>query len=126
MGSADIYQAVERVPEVLESLVIGAELPGGGYWMPLYVTLAPGAELDDALRSRITAAIREHASPRHVPDEVVPAPGIPHTRTGKKLEVPIKRMMQGQDPAAVVDPRVVDDPQVLAWFVAQAAARGRA
>lgn len=126
MGSADIYQAVEQVPEVLESLVIGAELADGGYWMPLFVTLVPGAELDDALRGRIAAAIREHASPRHVPDEIILAPGVPHTRTGKKLEVPIKRMIQGQDPGAVVDPRAVDDPQVLAWYVERAGARAAA
>ena len=120
MGSADIYQAVEQVPQVLESLVIGVELPDGGYWMPLYVTLAPGVELDDGLRARIVAAIREHASPRHVPDEIILAPGVPHTRTGKKLEVPIKRIVQGADAAGVVDPRSVDDPQVLAWYVEQA------
>jgi acetoacetyl-CoA synthetase len=123
MGSADIYHAVERVPEVLESLVVGAELPGGGYWMPLYVTLAPGVVLDDALRARIVAAIREHASPRHVPDDIVVAPGVPHTRTGKKLEIPVKRLLQGQEAAAVVDPRVVDDPEVLEWYVRQAARR---
>ncbi|MFZ0160251.1 MAG: acetoacetate--CoA ligase [Kineosporiaceae bacterium] len=120
MGSADIYQAVERVPEVLESLVIGAELPGGGYWMPLYVTLAPGHELDDDLRARITAAIREHASPRHVPDEILLAPGIPHTKTGKKLEIPVKRLVQGLDLGAVVDPRSVDDPALLDWYAAHA------
>jgi acetoacetyl-CoA synthetase len=123
MGSADIYEAVERVPEVLEALVIGAELPGGGYWMPLFVTLAEGVELDDALRSRITGAIREHASPRHVPDEILLAPGIPHTRTGKKLEIPVKRMLQGQEADGVVDPRSVDDPALLSWYAEQAGAR---
>jgi acetoacetyl-CoA synthetase len=91
--------------------------------MPLFVTLAPGAELDDDLRGRIVAAIREHASPRHVPDEIILAPGVPHTRTGKKLEVPIKRIVQGADAASVVDPRVVDDPAVLAWYVEQAATK---
>ncbi len=125
MGSADIYQAVERVPEVLESLVIGAELPGGGYWMPLFVTLAPGHDLDDDLRARITAAIREHASPRHVPDEILLAPGIPHTKTGKKLEIPVKRMVQGQALGGVVDPRSVDDPALLDWYAAHAGPRGQ-
>jgi acetoacetyl-CoA synthetase len=124
MGSADIYQAVDQVPEVLESLVIGAEQPDGSYWMPLFVSLAPGIELNDALRSRIVAAIREGASPRHVPDEIIVAPGVPHTRTGKKLEVPVKRMLQGQDPAAVVDPRSVDDPELLPWYAAQAPDHG--
>jgi acetoacetyl-CoA synthetase len=124
MGSADIYHAVERVPEVLESLVIGAELPGGGYWMPLFVTLAPGAVLDDELRARIVAAIREHASPRHVPDAILPAPGIPHTKTGKKLEVPIKRLIQGQELAGVVDPRSVDEPTLLDWYAVHACPPG--
>ncbi|MET3638990.1 acetoacetyl-CoA synthetase [Prescottella equi] len=116
MGSADIYQAVERLPEVVEALVIGAERSDGGYWMPLFVVLADGCELDDALRERIRTEIREKASPRHVPDEIVAAPGIPHTRTGKKLEVPLKRLFQGGDAARVVDRSAVDDPALLDWF----------
>jgi acetoacetyl-CoA synthetase len=116
MGSADIYQAVERLPEVAEALVIGAEQPDGGYWMPLFVVLAPGAELTDALRDRINEVIRTEVSPRHVPDEILPAPAIPHTRTGKKLEVPIKRLFQGADPARVVERSAVDDPDLLDWY----------
>jgi acetoacetyl-CoA synthetase len=116
MGSADIYQAVERLPEVAEALVIGAEQPDGGYWMPLFVVLAPGAELTDALRGRINEVIRTEVSPRHVPDEILPAPAIPHTRTGKKLEVPIKRLFQGADPARVVERSAVDDPDLLDWY----------
>ncbi len=77
MGSADIYQAVERLPEVVEALVIGAERSDGGYWMPLFVVLADGCELDDALRERIRTEIREKASPRHVPDEIVAARAFP-------------------------------------------------
>lgn len=95
LGSADIHEVVERLPEITEALVIGAEEPDGGYWMPLFVVLAPGTELDDALRNRIREAIRSGASPRHVPDEILAVPGIPHTRTGKKLEVPVKRLLQG-------------------------------
>ena len=70
--------------------------------MPLFVVLAPGEELTDELRDRIKTAIREQASPRHVPDEIIAVPGVPHTRTGKKLEVPIKRLFQGVDPAKAV------------------------
>ena len=70
-GSADIYAAVDRIPEVSDSLVIGAELDGGRYWMPLFVTLREGAVLDDALRSRIATEIRRVGSARHVPDEIV-------------------------------------------------------
>ncbi len=116
MGSADIYQAVERLPEVAEALVIGAEQPDGGYWMPLFVVLAPGAELTDELRGRINEVIRTEVSPRHVPDEILRAPAVPHTRTGKKLEVPIKRLFQGADPARVVERSAVDDPALLDWY----------
>ena len=116
MGSADIYQAVERLPEVAEALVIGAEQPNGGYWMPLFVVLAEGSELSDELRKRITDTIRTELSPRHVPDDILAAPGVPHTRTGKKLEVPIKRLLQGADPAGVVERSAVDNPALLDWY----------
>ena len=116
MGSADIYQAVERLPEIAEALVIGAEQPDGGYWMPLFVVLADDAELTDELRDRIKRTIRDEVSPRHVPDEILVAPGVPHTRTGKKLEVPIKKLFQGADPARVVEKSAVDDPALLDWY----------
>lgn len=116
MGSADIYQSVERLPEIAEALVIGCELPDGGYWMPLFVVLADGAELTDDLRERIKKTIRDEVSPRHVPDEIIEAPGVPHTRTGKKLEVPIKKLFGGADPAKVVERTAVDDPDLLDWY----------
>lgn len=116
MGSADIYEPVEALPEVREALVIGLEEDGGGYWMPLFVVLAEGVELDDALTARIKDAVRTHASPRHVPDEVIHAPGIPHTRTGKKLEVPIKKVLAGQDLGGAFDPGSVDAPDLIGWY----------
>ncbi|CRK52778.1 Acetyl-coenzyme A synthetase 1 [Rhodococcus sp. RD6.2] len=119
MGSADIYQVVEGLPEIAEALVLGVEQSDGGYWMPLFVVLADGAELDDALRGRIAAAVRDQVSPRHVPDEIIAAPGIPHTRTGKKLEVPIKRILQGGDPTTAVDRSAVDAPDLVDWYTAQ-------
>ncbi len=118
MGSADIYQAVESLPEIAEALVIGAEQPDGGYWMPLFVVLAPGAELTDELRDRIRSVIRADVSPRHVPDEIILAPGVPHTRTGKKLEVPIKKLFQGAQADRVVERTAVDDPALLDWYSA--------
>ncbi|MDH6196305.1 acetoacetyl-CoA synthetase [Mycobacterium frederiksbergense] len=118
MGSADIYQSVERLPEVVEALVIGAEQPDGGYWMPLFVVLADGVDLSDALRERIIQTIRTEVSPRHVPDDILVAPGIPHTRTGKKLEVPIKKLFQGADAAKVVERSAVDNPDLLDWYAA--------
>ncbi|SEK91791.1 acetoacetate--CoA ligase [Rhodococcus maanshanensis] len=119
MGSADIYQAVERLPEITEALVIGAEQPDGGYWMPLFVVLADGAVLDGALEDRIKSTIREQASPRHVPDEIIAAPGVPHTRTGKKLEVPIKRMFQGADADRILDRSAIDAPELIDWYLQQ-------
>ncbi|ATL70829.1 acetoacetate--CoA ligase [Nocardia terpenica] len=118
MGSADIYQAVEALPEIAEALVIGSEQPDGGYWMPLFVVLADGADLTDDLVNRIKLAIRTEVSPRHVPDEIIAAPGVPHTRTGKKLEVPIKRLFQGADPSRVVERSAVDNPALLDWYSA--------
>ncbi|MFC9995207.1 acetoacetate--CoA ligase [Nocardia sp. NPDC127526] len=118
MGSADIYQAVEALPEIAEALVLGIEGEDGDYWMPLFVDLAEGHELTEDLKRRIATAVRDEVSPRHVPDEILRAPGIPHTRTGKKLEVPLKRILQGVDPDRVVDPSSVDDPELLAWYAA--------
>ncbi|MFJ9626933.1 acetoacetate--CoA ligase [Streptomyces sp. NPDC101175] len=117
LGSADIHDVVEQLPEITEALVIGAEEPDGGYWMPLFVVLAAGAELDDALRERVREAIRTGASPRHVPDEIIEVPAVPHTRTGKKLEVPLKRLLQGAPVELVVNPAVVDEPGLLDHFV---------
>ncbi|MGD6750563.1 acetoacetate--CoA ligase [Streptomyces sp. BH105] len=116
MGSADIYEAVERLPEIRESLVIGLEQPDGGYWMPLFVHLAPGAVLDDALRARIKQVIREQLSPRHVPDEVIEAPGVPHTLTGKRIEVPVKRLLQGTPLEKAVNPGSIDDLDLLKFY----------
>ncbi|MFZ3556045.1 acetoacetate--CoA ligase [Streptomyces sp. BH055] len=116
MGSADIYEAVERLPEIRESLVIGLEQPAGGYWMPLFVHLAPGAVLDDALRARIKQVIREQLSPRHVPDEVIEAPGIPHTLTGKRIEVPVKRLLQGTPLEKAVNPGSIDNLDLLKFY----------
>jgi acyl-coenzyme A synthetase/AMP-(fatty) acid ligase len=118
MGSADIYHVVEQFDEIAEALVVGVEQPEGEYWMPLFVVLNPGRELDEALTGKIRQAIREQASPRHVPDEIIAAPAIPHTRTGKKLEIPVKRILQGGDPRQILDPGAVDNPDALAWFAA--------
>ncbi len=116
MGSADIYEAVERLPEIKESLVIGIEQPDGGYWMPLFVHLAPGAVLDDALLARIKQTIREQLSPRHVPDEVIEVPGVPHTLTGKRIEVPVKRLLQGTPLEKAVNPGSIDNLGLLGFY----------
>lgn len=117
MGSADIYAALDEVDGIVESLVLGIEQPDGTYWMPLFVVLATGVELNDQMDESIRSAIRTHASPRHAPDEIIHVDAIPHTRTGKKLEVPVKRILQGTLPGAAVNPDTVDDPHALQTFV---------
>ncbi|AXG76801.1 acetoacetate--CoA ligase [Streptomyces paludis] len=123
MGSADIYEAVERLPEIRESLVIGVEEPDGGYWMPLFVQLTEGAVLDDALRDRVRRTIREQLSPRHVPDEILEVPGIPHTLTGKRIEVPVKRLLQGAPLDRAVNAGSVDNLGLLPFYENLARAR---
>ncbi|RDH74722.1 acetoacetate--CoA ligase [Mycolicibacterium moriokaense] len=120
MGSAEIYNAVESLAEVADCLVVGVEQDDGGYWMPLFVHLADDTELDDDLRAKITAAIRKGASPRHVPDDILDVPGIPRTMTGKRLEIPIKRILLGAKPADVVSASAVDKPDLLAVFAEHA------
>ena len=85
--------------------MIGVEQPDGGYWMALFVALDGDGALDDDARAAIVEAIRTAASPRHVPDEVVQVPAIPRTLTGKKLEVPIKRLFMGADPETDAQPQ---------------------
>ncbi|ASQ99741.1 acetoacetate--CoA ligase [Streptomyces sp. 11-1-2] len=116
MGSADIYAVVEQLPQIADSLVIGAELPDGRYMMPLFVVLAEGAALDDALRNSIALSIKRELSPRHVPDTVVPIAAVPRTLTGKKLEVPVKRIIQGAPIAEVSAEGAITHPEMLAWF----------
>ncbi|RAG83060.1 acetoacetate--CoA ligase [Streptacidiphilus pinicola] len=116
MGSSDIYEVVERLPQIKESLVIGLEQPNGGYWMPLFVVLAEGAELDDALRAAVRDALRTQLSPRHVPDEIIVVPAIPHTLTGKRIEVPVKRILGGTPLEKAVNPGSIDNPDALRVF----------
>jgi acetoacetyl-CoA synthetase len=123
MGTADIYAAVEAVPAVVDCVVLGVEQRDGGYWMPLFVQLAPGEELTPELETQIKAAIRAHASPRHVPDEITVVPGVPHTRTGKRLEVPLKRLFQGVPPEKALNVGAVDDAAVVEHYVELARAR---
>ncbi len=120
-GTSELYAVVEALPEVVDSLVIGLELPGGRYWMPIFVVLADGVALDDALIARIRTAIRETLSQRHVPDAIVAVPAVPRTLTGKKMEVPVKRLLLGRPLAEVAAPGAVADPAALAFFAEYAA-----
>ncbi len=104
------------MPEIADSLVVGIELPDGGYSMQLFVVPATGTEVDDDLRASIVQSLRHHLSPRHVPDEILAIPGVPRTLTGKKLEVPVKRLLQGVTIEAAASADAVDRPELLSWF----------
>jgi acetoacetyl-CoA synthetase len=116
LGSAEIYQALEAMPEVIEALVVGLEQPDGGYWMPAFLHLAEGVALDEALRSQMTQTIRTQASPRHVPDEFLRVTGLPHTLTGKRLEIPVKQILLGAHTEETVNLGSVDRPDLLRQF----------
>ena len=125
LGSADIYAIVEALPEVREALVIGAEIGAEGYYMPLFVALSDGADADET-SAAIVRSIRVGLSSRYLPDEIIVMRGIPHTRTGKKLEVPVKRMVQGAALEDVVDLGSVDDADLMREYAAFAAERALA
>jgi acetoacetyl-CoA synthetase len=123
MGSAEIYATVESLPAIADSLVVGVELPDGAYYMALFVAPAGDRDLDDELRAEIADAIRSGLSPRHVPDDIVQVSAIPRTLTGKKLEVPVKRLLQGRKLDDVVDLKTVDDEEAMKWFASFAEQR---
>ena len=122
MGTSEIYNAVEALPEVLDSLVVDLEYLGRESFMPLFVVLRPGLALDDALAERIRAAIRQALSPRFVPDDIVAAPEVPRTLSGKKQELPIKKLLLGHDLDKVVNRDAMANPGCLDWY--QAYSRG--
>jgi len=117
MGSSEIYAAVEDLTEVVDSLVIGYTPPGGDYLMPLFVVLKDGLELDDSLKSKIRDKIRTALSPRHVPDEIYAIPEVPATLNGKKLEVPVKKILSGIPVQAALNVDSMSNPRSIEYFV---------
>jgi acetoacetyl-CoA synthetase len=126
MGTSEIYNAVEALPEVLDSLVIDLEYLGRDSRMVMFVVLRPGLTLDEALQARIHGAIQQTLSPRFVPDVTLQADEIPRTLSGKKQEVPIKKLFLGQPLERVVNRDAMANPQCLPWYEAQARAQGNA
>ena len=125
MGTSEIYRAVLADARVTDALVVDVPDPDPSKdsWMALFVVLAGGATLDDGLRRDLAREIRETCSPRHVPDEVFAVAEVPRTLSGKVLEVPVKRILMGHDPAKVVSRDSLANPAALDWFVELAATR---
>ncbi|WP_440106240.1 acetoacetate--CoA ligase [Acidovorax sp. BL-A-41-H1] len=126
MGTSEIYSAVESLPEVLDSMVVDLEYLGRESYMPLFVVLRAGVALDDAMRGRINAAVRTALSPRFVPDDIFAVAEVPRTLTGKKQELPIKKLLLGQPIDKVVNRDAMANPGCLDWYVAFATQRAAA
>jgi len=117
IGTSEIYRAVESLPEVKDALAVDVEVPDGPPRLLLFVVLPPGVELDQALVARVRAKVRTDLSPRYMPDEVIRAPSVPRTLNGKKLEVPVKKVFLGADPAKAVSSGAMSDPAAFQFYV---------
>lgn len=116
MGTSEIYQAVESLPEILDSLIIDLEALGRESYMPLFVVLREDTELTDDLLARLKAKLRQDVSPRHVPDDVFVIDEVPYTLSGKKMEVPIRKILLGQDVGKAANPGAMRNPEAIGYF----------
>ena len=126
MGTSELYSAVEALPEVLDSMVVDLEYLGRDSYMPLFVVLREGLVLDAAMRQRLNDAVKVALSPRFVPDEIFQVAEIPRTLTGKKQELPIKKLLLGQPIEKVINKDAMANAACLDWYVDFAARRAAA
>jgi acetoacetyl-CoA synthetase len=116
IGTSEIYSAIESLPAINDSLVIGLELPNGGYYLPLFVVLADGVQLDDELKQQINKTVRTQFSARHVPDDIVAVPAIPRTLSDKKMEVPVKKLFMGVPIDKAANVGATKSPEAVEYF----------
>lgn len=124
LGTGEIYRVVEEIPQVLDSLVVDLEFLGREPWMPLFVVLRDNASLTEELQASIRAAIRHNLSGRHVPNEIIQVSEIPRTLTGKKMELPIKKLLLGKPLEEVANPDAMANPDSLETYIRIAQERG--
>jgi len=117
LGTSEIYRSLERIDEVLDGLVVCCSMAAGRVFIPMFLKLRPGVVLDPALRERIAEQLRIDCSPRHVPDQMYAVDAIPYTLTGKKMEVPVRRLLMGESPDLAVSREATIDPAAIDWFV---------
>jgi acetoacetyl-CoA synthetase len=117
IGTAEIYRSLALIPEVEDSLIVNLDLPGGRFFMPLFVRLREGIALDPVLEDKMRAKLRQEYSPRHVPDRIYQVPDIPYTLTGKKMEVPVRRILAGVPLAKAANRDAVTNPHALDYFI---------
>jgi len=125
MGTSELYQAVESLPEVTDSLAVDLEGLEGEPYMPLFIVLREGEVLDEELKQRIRQKLREDISPRHVPDEIVAVKELPYTLSGKKMELPVRRILRGQPVEKAANPGAMRNPETIRFFVEFAEAHRR-
>jgi acetoacetyl-CoA synthetase len=123
MGTSEIYRAVLGLDAIVDALVVDIPREGEESWMPLFVVLREGAELDAALTKEIARRVREECSPRHVPNDVFAIAQVPRTLSGKVLEVPVKRILMGTPAEKAASRDSLQDPAALDWFVELASQR---
>jgi len=116
IGTAEVYAALESVTQISGALIVNLDLPGGRFFMPLFVTLDDGAVLDDTLRRTITDRLRSQYTARHMPDRIIQVPGIPVTLTGKKMEVPVRKILLGVPPDEAANRNAMANPASLDAF----------
>jgi acetoacetyl-CoA synthetase len=121
IGTAEIYRALATIKEIEDALIVSLDLPGGTFFMPLFVKLADELVLDAALEQQITDQLRREYTPRHVPDRIVQVPAIPVTLTGKKMEVPVRRILLGTPADEAANRNAMADPDALDFYVSYAA-----
>ena len=117
MGTSEIYQAVESLAEIVDSLVIDLEALGQASYMPLFVVLREGITLDDTLKEKIKQRIRQDISPRHVPDEIFAIEQVPRTLSGKKIEVPVRKILLGYPLEQAANLGAMRNPESIQFFV---------
>jgi len=117
IGTAEVYRCLESLTEISDSLIVNIDLPRGRFFMPLFVKMADGCTLDDAIRGKICDRLSAEYSPRHVPDRIYEVEDIPYTLTGKKMEVPVRKILLGWQPEKVANRDAMANPAALDYFI---------
>src|SRR5690606_30564860 len=116
IGTAEIYRVLNDIAAIDDGLIVNLELEGGRHYMPLFVKLREGKQLDEALQKEINSALRSKCSPRHVPDEIIIVPDIPYTISGKKMEAPVKKILLGMKMESTLNRDAMRNPESLEFF----------
>ncbi|TAG69713.1 MAG: acetoacetate--CoA ligase, partial [Runella slithyformis] len=117
IGTAEIYRVIDGIEGIKDSLIVNLELSGGKHFMPLFVVLQAGVELDNDLKNSVNLSLKTAYSPRYIPDQIIQAPDIPHTISGKKLEAPVKKILMGMDTQKAANLGSMRNPAALDFFV---------